>query len=126
MEYDQAVKHYIELRDANASIKKESDAKIAENKEKMEQLAVFLQLKAEHDKLEKIPTKYGLVFWTVGARCNLSNSDEFFKFVVEHEAWELLEKRASKVGVGDYIKTHKVVPPGVDYVTIKQINVRAK
>lgn len=126
MDYDKAVKHYIELRDENERITKEADAKVALNKATMEKLGIFIQLKAEQDKLEKVPTQYGTVFWTVGDRCNVSNGDAFFEFVKEKQAWELMEKRASKTGVRDYINTNKVVPPGVDYSTYKQINVRKK
>lgn len=126
MDYDQAVKHYIDLRDENELIMKEADTKIADNKAKMEKLGVFIQLKAEQDKLEKVPTQYGTVFWTIGDRCTVSNGEAFFDFVKEKQAWELIEKRASKTGVRDYIKTAKLVPPGVDYTTFKQINVRKK
>jgi hypothetical protein len=126
MDYEQAVKHYRELRDENKAIEAEAEKRIAANKEKMEKLGTYLLLKAEQDKLETVKTKFGTVFWTVVPRCTVSNSDEFFNFVRKEEAWELLEKRASKVGVRDYIDMHKVVPPGVDYVTVKQINVRSK
>jgi hypothetical protein len=124
MDYDGAIKKYIELRDENAAITKEADAKVAANKEKMEKIGVWIQLKAEGDQLSKVSTKHGTVFWTEGARCNVSNSDAFFEFVKQHEAWEMIEKRASKTGVRDYVNTFKEIPPGVDYATIKQINVR--
>lgn len=126
MDYDLAVKTYIDLRDENKQIEKEADAKVAANKEKMEKLGIWIQLKAEKDKLDKVPTKHGTVFWTVGANCSVANSDVFFSFVQQEGAWELLEKRASKVGVRDYIAAHKDVPPGVNYSTYSQINVRAK
>lgn len=126
MDYDKAVSQYIKLRDDNKQIEAEANAKIAANKETMEKLAVWLELKAQKDKLEKIPTKYGTVFWTVGDRCTVSNGAAFFSFVQEKQAWELLEKRASKTGVRDFIEATRVVPPGVDYTTFKQINVRSK
>ena len=64
------------------------------------------------------------MFWTVGSRCSLSNSEAFFDFVKKNEAWELLERRAAKAAVGDYINTHNKAPPGVDFTTVRQINVR--
>lgn len=126
MDYDIAVKNYIALRNENKRIADECDALVAANKEKMEKLGVWIELKAQQDKLEKVPTKYGTVFWTNGSRCSVTNGSEFFEFVRNEEAWELMEKRASKIGVADYIETHKKVPPGVDFVTFKQINVRSK
>lgn len=126
MDYDRAVKLYIELRNDNRAIEAEANAKIAANKEKMEKLGVWLQLKAEKDKLDKVPTAHGTVFWTTTTRCNVSNADAFFDFVRQKQAWELLEKRASKTAVADYVTTHKAIPPGVDFATVKQINVRSK
>lgn len=126
MDYDKAVQAYVGLRTENKRIEDEAAAQVAANKDKMEKLAAWLQLKAEKDGLEKIPTKYGTVFWTEGDRCSVSNGEAYFAFVRQHDAWELLEKRASKVGVRDWIKTHGQVPPGVDYTTLKQINVRSK
>lgn len=126
MDFEKAVKKYIELRDLNAQITADADKAVAENKEKMEKLAAWLQLKAEESKLDKVPTKFGTVFWTVGARCSVSNGEAFFDFVKQQGAFELVEKRASKVAVRDWLETHKQLPPGVDYVTFKQINVRAR
>lgn len=126
MDYETAVKKYTELRDKNAQIQADADKAIAENKEKMEKLGTWMQLKAEKDGLESVKTKFGTVFWTVGARCTVANGEAFFDFVQEKKAWELVEKRASKVAVRDWLETHKQLPPGVDYVTYKQINVRAR
>lgn len=126
VDYNVAVQKYIDLRDENKRLADEAEKKIAENKAVMEKLGIWIELKAQQDGLDKVPTKYGTVFWTEGARCNVVNSEAFFDFVKENEAWELMEKRASKTGVRDYIGTNKQVPPGVDYTTFRQINVRAK
>lgn len=124
MDYDRAVKLYLELRDANSELEKEVDRLVAANKEKMLKLGNFIQLKAEKDKLEKVPTKYGTVYWTEGCSVKTGNGEALFDFCRENNLWELVEKRASKTGVREYVNTNKKVPPGIDYVTYKQINVR--
>jgi hypothetical protein len=126
VDYESAVKNYIALRAENKRITDEAEAKVAENKATMEKLGVWIQLKAEQDKLDKVNTTFGTVFWTNTARCSVSNADEFFNFCRENEEWHLLEKRASKTGVVDYVELHKRPPPGVDFVTLKTINVRSK
>lgn len=126
MDYDTAVQKYIELRNENTAIEMEAEKKVVANKETMEKLGTWLQLKAEKDGLDSIKTSHGTVFWTNGARCGVTNGEAFFDFVKANEAWELIERRASKKAVGDYIDTHKSIPPGVDYTTVKQINVRKK
>lgn len=125
MTYERAAQLYITLRDANKAIMDEAEALVVQNKEKMQKLGVWMQLKAEGEKLDTVRTNYATVFWTEGATCTLANSEEFFKHVIEHQAWDLLEKRVSKTGVKDYLEQKKELPPGVNYATFKQINVRA-
>ena len=126
MDYNKAVKAYIDLRDQVADIEREAKERVAGVKEKMEKLSIWIEQQASKDGLEKVPTKYGTVFWTVVDSCSVQNSTAFFDFVRENEAWELLEKRASKLAVRDYIQTHNNLPPGIDYSTRKSINVRSK
>jgi hypothetical protein len=45
-------------------------------------------------------------------------------FVKENEAYDLLEKRVSKVAVRGYIDQTKAVPPGVNYGTRLDVNIR--
>jgi len=44
--------------------------------------------------------------------------------LMENEAYDLLEKRVSKVAVRGYIDMNKAVPAGVTYGTRVDINVR--
>ena len=46
------------------------------------------------------------------------------RLVKENEAWDLMEKRAAKIAIRAFIEEKKLVPPGVNYGTKKDLNVR--
>jgi hypothetical protein len=50
--------------------------------------------------------------------------DAMLSFVKENEAYDLFEKRVSKVAVRGYIEQTKTVPPGVNYGTRLDVNIR--
>jgi hypothetical protein len=45
-------------------------------------------------------------------------------FIRDNEAFDMLEKRISKVAVRGYIDANKAVPPGVNYGTKLEVNIR--
>jgi len=126
MDYDKAVRSYVELRDEIKAIERDADTRMRALKIKQDKLALWLELQSGKDGLEKIATRFGTVFWTVVDSCSVSNRTAFMDFVRENEAWELMETRAAKLAIRDYIQTHNVLPPGVEYATRKSINVRSK
>lgn len=46
------------------------------------------------------------------------------EYIIENEAWDLLEKRASKTAVRSFLETHKVLPPGAEITTRIEVNIR--
>ena len=54
----------------------------------------------------------------------MKDRDEYLKFVIEKEMWDLLENRVSKTAVRDYLEEHGELPPGVNYVTTQVVRVR--
>lgn len=126
MDYDKAVKSYVGLREQIGEIEREADQRVRGLKDKMAKLDTWLQMQAAKDGLEKVSTRHGTVFWTVVDSCSVSNRTAFMEFIREREAWEMLETRAAKLAVREYIQTHNAIPPGVEYSTRKSINVRSK
>jgi len=50
--------------------------------------------------------------------------DSTLNFIRENEAYDMLEKRISKIAVRSYIEQNKAVPPGVNYGTRLEVNIR--
>lgn len=76
----------------------------------------------EHDILEMLQAGklqsikvdgVGLAFRSKRTSAKVENAEAFFDFVIESKRTELLEARASKRAVEEYIEQAKVPPPGV-------------
>ncbi|MEI2420997.1 hypothetical protein V6O07_12050, partial [Arthrospira platensis SPKY2] len=55
---------------------------------------------------------------------NVEDWDAVLRFIREQEAYDMLEKRVSKMAVRSYIEATKAVPPGVRYGTRLEVNIR--
>jgi hypothetical protein len=50
--------------------------------------------------------------------------DHVLDFIRTNEAYDMLEKRVSKMAVRGYIEQTKAVPPGINYGTKLEVSVR--
>lgn len=47
----------------------------------------------------------------------LGDADAFMRYVLDRQAFHLMDRRANVTAVRDYIKEHKIPPPGVNFST---------
>lgn len=124
MDYETAAKRYIDVRDAideMERVHKESKAKLTERLNALEQ---WFTAKAQEDKLEKVPTAVGLAYWSTHATATVADRAALFDFCKANDKWDLIESRASKVAVRSHIEATGVVPPGVNFNTVRVFNLR--
>ena len=121
---DVVVAKYIELRTEAARIESEAKERCNAIKENMGKLEVWLAAKAEEQGVESFKTPHGTAFWQTVDYAQVADWSATLPFIVEHSAWDMLEKRVSKTAVRAYIADTKEVPPGVNYGTKREINVR--
>jgi transcriptional regulator len=125
MDYQTAVKQYTSLRAEITAIEKDAKTRVAEVKQKMALLEQWITERAEQDGLENIKTTNGTAYWSTHYTCTVAEPESFFCFVQEEEAWDLIEKRASKTAVKAYIDEQGETPPGVNFSSYRAFNVRA-
>ncbi len=70
-------------------------------------------------------TLSGTVYITRKHTASLEDAQVFMDFVIEHELWELLDRKANSTAVTDFLEANKKLPPGVKYNTIVDIGVLA-
>jgi hypothetical protein len=121
---DDVIATYMRLRDQKAVIEAEVKDRVSTIKAKMEKLEAWLKEKADADGVTSFKTKHGTAFLTTSDYANVADWDAVLNFIVEHDAYDMLEKRISKVAVRGYIDANKAVPPGVNYGTKLEVNVR--
>lgn len=121
---DEVVAAYMKLRDQKAAIEGEVKDKLTTIKTKMEKLEAWIKEKADAEGVTSFKTKHGTAFLTTTDYANVADWDAVLNFIRDNEAFDMLEKRISKIAVRGYIEQNKAVPPGVNYGTKLDVNIR--
>jgi|TARA_B110000908_G_C10266579_1_gene464563 hypothetical protein len=124
MNYEQAAERYTLVRGEIDSLDREYKAAKAGLKEKLVALENWFTARAQEDGLESIKTPFGTAYWATHQSATVASREDFFTFCKEHDAWDLVESRASKTAVRSYLESHNEVPPGLNYSTIRVFNFR--
>jgi len=107
---DQVVAGYITLRDTKKAIQdrhKEELKQVNANMEKMENW-LLQQLNNQH--AESIRTTEGTVFKHTRTSAKVVDWDAVLTYIHDNDAWDLLEKRVSKVSVEERAEQGEAVP----------------
>lgn len=124
MNYEIAVERYLNVRKEIEDIEREHKAAKAKLTEKLVALENWITAKAQEDGLETIKTPYGTGYWSTHHTATVGSREEFFRFCAEHNAWDMVESRASKTGVKSYIEANGAPPPGVNFSSNRVFNLR--
>jgi hypothetical protein len=118
------IRTYMKLRDQKAAIEGEVKERVADLKAKMEKLEAFLKTQMDAQGLTSFKSDYGTAFLTTTDYANVADWDAVLDFIRDNEAFDMLEKRVSKIAVRGYIEANKAVPPGITYGTKLEVNIR--
>jgi hypothetical protein len=121
---DDVVATYMKLRSQKESIEAEVKDRVSAIKAKMEKLEAWIKEQADVQGVTSFKTKHGTAFLTTTDYANVADWDAVLDFIRTQEAFDMLEKRISKIAVRGYIEANKAVPPGVNYGTKLEINIR--
>jgi hypothetical protein len=124
MNYDIAAERYLQVRNQIESLEREHKTAKAVLTEKLVALENWMTAKAQEDGLETVKTPHGTAYWSTHHTATVGSREEFFNFCKEHDAWDMVESRASKTGVKSYIEAHGAPPPGVNFSSAKVFNMR--
>ena len=121
---DDVVATYMKLRSQKESIEAEVKDRVSVLKAKMEKLEAWIKEQADVQGVTSFKTKHGTAFLTTTDYANVADWDAILDFIRAQEAFDMLEKRISKLAVRGYIDVNKAVPPGVNYGTKIEVEVR--
>jgi hypothetical protein len=112
---DKLVKAYIKMRDHRSEIKAEYDKKDSEVKEQMDLIESELLELCKATGADSLRTKYGSVYRTVQTRYWTGDWEAMHKFIMEHNAPDLLERRISQTQMREFIKENPdAIPLGLN------------
>jgi hypothetical protein len=121
---DDVVSTYLKLRAQKEAIEAKTKEQVANIKANMEKLEAWIKEQADAQGVTSFKTRHGTAFLTTNDYANVADWDAMLAFVREHDAYDMLEKRVSKTAVRGYIEQTKQVPPGVNYGTRLDVNIR--
>ena len=121
---DDVVATYMKLRSQKESIESDVKDRVSTIKAKMEKLEAWIKEQADAQGVTSFKTKHGTAFLTTTDYANVADWDAVLDFIRTQEAFDMLEKRISKIAVRGYIEANKAVPPGVNYGTKLEVNIR--
>jgi hypothetical protein len=97
---------------------------LADIKAKLEKLEAWIKERADADGVTSFKTPHGTAFLTTTDYATVADWDAVLGFIRSNDAFDMLEKRVSKIAVRGYIDSTKAVPPGVNYGTKLEVNIR--
>lgn len=122
---DKYVKVFIKIRDAKAQLAKEYKEQDAALTEQMDTIkGALLEYCKEHD-VESVRTAHGQFYRTVKTRYWTSDWEAMYRFILEQETPEFLEKRLNQTVVKTFLEENpEATPPGLNTDTEYAITVR--
>lgn len=121
---DDVIATYVKLRDQKAAIEAEMKDKVAGFNAKLTKLEAWIKEQADAQGVTSFKTRHGTAFLTTNDFANVADWDAVLNYIRDNDAYDMLEKRVSKTAVRGYIEHNKAVPPGINYGTRLDVNIR--
>jgi hypothetical protein len=121
------VKLFIALRDRRARRKADYQLDDVDDREKQEKIEVEFLKRFNKRGIDNVSARgIGTAYRSVRASAKVADWDSLLDFIKKEGAWEMLERRVSKVAVEQFKAETDDLPPGVDWGETQVINFRRK
>lgn len=124
MKLSELVGMYVELRDKKATLKAEYESKVAVIQEKMDKIEAALLQAFDKSGMDSCKTSSGTAYISTRNTASVADREVFMQYVKDNDDWSLLEVRASRSAVEQFIAANEDVPPGVTWRSERVVNFR--
>ena len=124
MKLSDLVAKYIELRDKKYELKHQYEFKAAKIDEVLDKIEAKLLETFDSAGIDSCKTEAGTAYASSFSTASVADPDAFLEFIIENEEWSLIERRASKTAVEQFIVANGDVPPGINYRKERVVNIR--
>lgn len=123
---DQLVEAYLLIRSERDRLAREYEVADARLKEDMAKLEMVMLDLCNSVNADSIKTKHGTVMRKLNERFFCQDWDNFYKFVLDNEAVQLLERRIHQSNFKQFLSEHDGdgLPPGVNVMREYGVSVR--
>ena len=122
---DKLAKVYRKMRDQISELTKEYDTQVEILKAQQDEIKNAMKEQMQALGVTSVRTDQGTVVLSVKTRYSTADWDSFKKFVIEHEALDLFEKRIAQTNMKQFLDENPgVVPPGLNSNSEYDVSVR--
>jgi len=124
---EQLVTVYVKMRDARQQLQRDFDEQDGKIKEQQESITQALLELCKETGADGLRTSAGNVFRTIKTRYWTSDFKSLKQFILENDAFELLEQRVHQTNMKNFLEEHPDrMPPGMNIDSKYTITVRRK
>ena len=123
---DKLVETYIALRDKRDTIKQSFKIKDDAFKGGMDKIEAELMGRLNKQGLDSIGAVHGTAYKSTRTNANIADWDAFTAYITESGDVNMLQKRANKTTVTEFLEAHGELPPGITLRNESSINIRRK
>jgi len=122
---DKLAKVYRKMRDQISELTKEYDTQVEILKAQQEEIKNAMKEQMQALGVTSVRTDQGTVVLSVKTRYSTADWDSFKKFVMEHDALDLFEKRIAQLNMKQFLEENPgIVPPGLNSNSEYDVSVR--
>jgi hypothetical protein len=115
------------MRDKRSEMKKEFETADDKIEKQMMLIEEELMKMCKEIGADSIKTQYGTIFRTVKTRYETNDWESVYKFIVEHNVPQLLERRISSLNMKQFLDENpKLMPIGINVNNKYTVTVRRK
>ncbi len=124
IDINRRVAQYVALRDKIKSMDEEHKTSMKPYRDLLEKLNNVLLQHLTSINANNASTEAGTVYRTQKRSASIADGDAFLRYVIENNAWDLLDRKANVTAAFDYAKENKQPPPGVNLSSRWEVGVR--
>ena len=113
MTADQVIAAYLQLRANKEETVKRHKEELAPLNDSMDKCLAWIQRELQAQGLTNLKGQSGIAFLQTDTSVTVKDREAFMDFITKTNQWSLLDARASKSVVQDFIEANGEAPPGV-------------
>lgn len=121
---DKVVAAYIKLRDDKKAIQAKHKDELAGINGKMQTMEGWLMRELNNLGVESAKTEEGTAYKSKRTSVKVQDFGAFIEFVKDNDLWHMLDKRASKAAVEEFLEAQGELPPGLSITVDQNVLIR--
>jgi len=121
---DNIIEKYIQLRDRKADLKASFDASVAEIDVYMKKCEGAIMTHLDKNGVDSVGTPNGTAFKSTTTSATVADKEIFLNYVRSNDAWPLMDVRASKTAVAEFVAETSDLPPGINWRAETVVRIR--